>query len=81
MLSKETNKTELENKKRQLKTSPAQIRAIKKYNAKLPNEQKNYYQYKSKAKNFIAKKGTFVDLLELKNLIDERIKELQGDND
>jgi len=51
----------------------AQLQQIKKANKKSPKS--NYYQYKSKAKNFITKKATKDDLKELQKLINKQLKE------
>lgn len=53
------------------------INSVKKWKSK--NKDKvNYYQYKSKAVNFINKKSTEEDLIFLKNLIDNKLLELKN---
>ncbi|MBB1079046.1 hypothetical protein H5S09_03815 [Limosilactobacillus sp. STM2_1] len=52
----------------------AQLQQIKEANKKSPKS--NYYQYKSKARNFITKKSTKADLIELQELINKRLEEL-----
>lgn len=54
----------------------AQLEQIKEYNLNNPN--RNYYQYKSKAKNFITKKATKKDLEYLKELIINRLDEMKS---
>lgn len=56
----------------------AKLEQIKKHNANDPK--RNYFQYKSKAKNFITKKSSLKDLEYLKELINKRIDELKSDN-
>lgn len=56
------------------------INSVKKWKSK--NKDKvNYYQYKSKATNFISKKSTEKDLIFLKNLIDDKLLELKNKSD
>lgn len=53
------------------------INSVKKWESK--NKDKvNYYQYKSKAVNFINKKSTEDDLIFLKKLIDNKLLELKN---
>lgn len=53
------------------------INSVKKWESK--NKDKvNYYQYKSKAVNFINKKSTEEDLIFLKKLIDNKLLELKN---
>lgn len=53
------------------------INSVKKWESK--NKDKvNYYQYKSKAVNFINKKSTEEDLIFLKNLIEDKLLELKN---
>lgn len=53
------------------------INSVKKWKSK--NKDKvNYYQYKSKAVNFINKKSTEEDLIFLKKLIDNKLLELKN---
>ncbi len=53
------------------------INSVKKWESK--NKDKViYYQYKSKAINFINKKSTEEDLIFLKNLIDNKLLELKN---
>lgn len=55
------------------------INSVKKWESK--NKDKvNYYQYKSKAVNFINKKSTEEDLIFLKNLIDNKLLELKNNS-
>lgn len=56
----------------------AKLEQIKKHNVNDPK--RNYFQYKSKAKNFITKKSSREDLIYLRELINERIDELKSDN-
>lgn len=69
----------MENKKIN-KTSDAQLRASKKYQA---NHKREVYriQKKSKAKNFIIKDATREELNYFQKLITERLKELKSTND
>lgn len=54
------------------------IERVKNWQSKTENKSKvQYYQYKSRAKNFINKKSTYNDLLELQELINNRLKELK----
>ena len=53
------------------------INSVKKWKSK--NKDKvNYYQYKSKAVNFINKKSTEEDLISLKKIIDNKLLELKN---
>lgn len=53
------------------------INSVKKWKSKNKNKV-NYYQYKSKAVNFINKKSTEEDLIFLKNLIEDKLLELKN---
>lgn len=55
------------------KTSDAQIKASTKWNSK-NKEKMNYIIKKSTAKRFIEDTASLEDLLMLKNLIDEKLK-------
>lgn len=55
----------------------AKIEQNKEFKEKHP-QKTLYSQYKSKAKNFITKKSSLNDLLELQKLLNKRIKELKG---
>lgn len=69
----------MENKKIN-KTSAAQLKASKKYQAKHKTEVYRI-QKKSKAKNFIIKDATREELNYFQKLITERLLELKNDND
>lgn len=56
-------------------TSEAQKRANEKWKAANKEKQK-IYRYRSQAKKFIDKFASQNDLLELRKMIDERLKEL-----
>lgn len=61
------------------KMTDAQIRAQKRYDEK-NREERNYTKQKSTAKTFIrksVKKGRIEDLLELKSMIDNKLKEME----
>lgn len=53
----------------------AKLEQIKKHNVNDPK--RNYFQYKSKAKNFITKKSSREDLIYLRELINERLKSME----
>ncbi|WP_304263735.1 hypothetical protein [Kallipyga massiliensis] len=58
------------------KTSEAQIRASKKWNAQNP-ERRRYNSAKSAARSFIRNRATFEDLEELESLIAEKREKLK----
>jgi hypothetical protein len=60
------------------KTSEAQLRATKKYQATMDKDKKRYQSYKGTARLFIKKYVTIEDLEELKQLIKEREAVLKG---
>ncbi|OYS79548.1 hypothetical protein CBG04_11585 [Limosilactobacillus reuteri] len=55
------------------------INSVKKWKSK-HKDKVNYYQYKSKAVNFINKKSTEEDLISLKKLIDNKLLELKNNS-
>lgn len=57
--------------------TPAQKRANAKYQ-RTHKDKANFYNYKSKAKNFIKKFATEKDLKELQELIDTKKEELKN---
>lgn len=56
------------------KTSEAQAKATKKYQAK-NKEQQRIYRYRSYARKYVRDIATLDDLKELSQMIDERMKE------
>lgn len=56
------------------KMSEAQIRAQENYKKRVGNEVLRYRNYRSKAKKFIREMGNKSDLMELKSLLENRIK-------
>lgn len=56
------------------KTSEAQARATKKYQAK-NKEQQRIYRYRSYARKYVRDIATLEDLKELSQMINERMKE------
>lgn len=59
------------------KTSEAQLRATKKYQAKMDQTKKRYQSYKGTSKTFIRKHANLEDLIELEQLIAQRKQELK----
>ena len=55
-------------------TTKAQLKAVQKYDDS-HKEEKNYRAKRSSARNFIRKYGTYEDVKELQNIINERLQE------
>jgi hypothetical protein len=55
-------------------TSKAQLKAVQKYDDSHKKE-KNYRAKRSSARNFVRKYGTYEDVKELQNIINERLQE------
>lgn len=68
----------MEEKRKGYKTSKQQLEANKRYLENNPEakEKNRYYSEKSTAKRFINLRATLEDLEMLKNIIDERMKEM-----
>ena len=60
-----------------MKTSEAQKRANAKWESE-NRERRNYLSKRSSARGFIRNKATQEDLLELRDMIDEKLSEMKG---